>query len=240
MKAVLLAAGFGKRLRPLTDSVPKCLVPLAGRPLLDYWLESLTEAGIGRFLVNTHYLPDAVRAYVATSPYRSHVTLVHEPDLLGTAGTLLANREFVGRATALLAHADNVCLCDFRAFVEAHERRPASAVMTMMTFETPTPESCGIVELDAQGLVVGFHEKVANPPGRLANGAVYIIEPEVVDFIATLHRRVVDFSLDVIPHFVGRILAWQNRGVHHDIGTYEGLAAAEASVLRASQVTGRR
>ena len=100
--------------------------------------------------------------------------------------------------------------------------------MTMMTFRTDTPESCGIVELDGRGVVTGFFEKVARPPGNLANGAVYIFEPEVVETIASLARPVVDLSTEIIPRFIGRILCVETRGYHRDIGTPESLARAIA------------
>lgn len=228
MKAILLAAGFGTRLKPLTDTVPKCLVPIRGRPLLDIWLEKLTAAEIGPFLLNTHHLSDVVRRHVETSPLRTQITLVHEKRLLGTGGTLLANREFFCREHVMLAHADNLCLCDFKAFAQAHSQRPPGTLITMMTFRTETPESCGIVETDDQGVVLRFHEKVLNPPGNLANGAVYLIAPEAVDDIGTLPGPFIDFSTDVIPRFLHRINTWHNPGVHLDIGTLSSLQAAQS------------
>jgi mannose-1-phosphate guanylyltransferase len=228
MKALLLGAGLGTRLRPLTDTVPKCLVPIRGRALLDIWLQSLTDAGIGPFLVNTHHLSATVARHCAASPYADRITIVHEPVLLGTGGTVIANRGFFGREPIFVAHADNYCRCDLRAFAAAHDSRPPGAVMTMMTFRTDTPQTCGIVQLDRRGLVTGFFEKVADPPGNLANGAVYVFEPDVVDFMAALGSPIVDLSTEVIPHFVGRINTWENRGVHRDIGTAESLQAAQA------------
>ena len=228
MRALLLAAGLGTRLRPLTDTIPKCLIPIHGRPLLDYWLTLLGESGVERMLVNTHYLPDQVRAFVARSPWREKVTLVHEEELLGTGGTVLRNREFFESAAFLVAHADNLTRFDLGAFARRHAARPAGAAITMMTFEADEPSSCGIVEQDARGLVTAFHEKVADPPGRIANAAVYIFEPAVVDFIATLGRTVVDLSTEVIPRFLGRICTFHNAEYHRDIGTPESLRRAEA------------
>ena len=118
MKAILLAGGVGSRLRPITATIPKCLVPIHGQPLLDIWLEQLTAHGIGPFLVNTHYLPKQVEHFVEQSLYRDSVTLAHETQLLGTAGTEWANREWIGDEPFKLVHADNNCLCDFLAFVE--------------------------------------------------------------------------------------------------------------------------
>lgn len=227
MRALLLSAGLGTRLRPLTDRVPKCLVPIHGRPLLEYWLDLLLPAGIERVLVNTHYLPDKVRRFAAQSLWRARVDLVHEPLLLGTGGTVLANRAYFGSEPFLVAHADNLTRFDVKAFVASHASRPAGAQITMMTFDTDAPQSCGIVELDRRGLVVAFHEKVARPPGTRANAAVYIFEPTVVDFLASLEKSVVDISTEVLPKFMGRIATYHNSDYHRDIGTMASLAAAE-------------
>jgi len=86
------------------------------------------------------------------------------------------NREFFGKDAFLVAHADNFSVFDPAEMIQRHLKRPAETVMTMMTFETKTPRSCGIVDLDDRGVVIGFYEKVEDPPGTLANAAVYIIE----------------------------------------------------------------
>lgn len=227
MRALLLAAGLGTRLRPLTDTVPKCLAPIHGKPLLDYWLEHLFAADVERVLVNLHWLPDVVRAHVAASPYRDRIDLVHEEVLLGTGGTVLANRAWLEGRSFLLAHADNLTDFDVAGFQARHAARPAGCAMSMLAFRTDIPKTCGILGLGSDGVVESFHEKVENPPGNLANAAVYICEPEITDFIVSLGKPVVDFSTEVIPAFMGRILAVETDGYHRDIGSLESLAAAE-------------
>jgi mannose-1-phosphate guanylyltransferase len=217
MKAILLAAGFGTRLRPLTETIPKCLVPVHGKPLLQIWLERLTNAGIGPFLVNTHYLPGKVEQFVHSSPFANAITIFHESVLLGTAGTLIANADFFGGEDGMLIHADNYCLADIRAFVQAHHNRPHGCTMTMMTFRTDHPTSCGIVELNKQGVVIGFHEKVPNPPGNLANGAVYILSAELISQL----RTETDFSTEVLTQLTGKIYSYTTDATFVDIGTPE-------------------
>jgi len=219
MRALLLAAGLGTRLRPITDTTPKCLVPISGIPLLQIWLERLTEAGIGPFLINTHYLVEQVTAFVEESHFRKKIQLVHEKDLRGTAGTLIENLDFFQGEDALLIHADNYCLADFSAFQLAHINRPLGCVMTMMTFRTDDPSSCGIVELDGSGVVVGFHEKVENPPGNLANGAVYILSAELLKEIGTRLNYITDFSTEVLHRFRGHIFNYETSDVFVDVGT---------------------
>ena len=223
----MLAAGLGTRLRPLTNTTPKCLVPVLGKPLLAYWLDLLLAAGIERVLINTHHLAEVVEKFVGDSRWRERITLVHERQLLGTGGTVLRNRDFFGRQALMVIHADNLSRFDVRAFLARHEARPRRAAMTMMTFDTDAPQTCGIVVLGDKGLVKEMHEKAADPPGRRANAAVYIFEPEVVDFIASLGRPVVDVSTEVLPHFMGRIYTFHNDCYHRDIGSPESLKRAE-------------
>ncbi len=227
MRAVLLAAGLGVRLRPLTNTVPKCLVPIRGKPLLGYWLELLLGGGIERVLVNTHHLPETVRHFVAESPWRERITLVHEDRLLGTGGTVLKNRDFFQGRAFLVAHSDNLTRFDVQAFIRRHQQRPAGTLITMITFRTDTPQTCGIVEEDPRGVVTAFHEKVANPPGERANAAVYIFEPGVVEFLAGLGKEVIDLSTEVMLAFLGRICTFHNSDYHRDIGTPESLQQAE-------------
>lgn len=226
-RAVLLAAGLGTRLRPITDKIQKCLVPIKGKPLIEYWLENLTNANVGAFLINSHYFREQMEEYVANSKYKEKIKLVYEPELLLTGGTVLANADFVCNEPFLVAHADNLSFCDFDAFFRAHEQRPLGCEITMMIFETDTPKSCGIVELDASGVVVGFFEKVDNPPSNLANGAVYIFEPSVIEFMRSFNKKEVDISTEVLPHFIGKTYTFKNSVYHRDIGTIESFALAQ-------------
>lgn len=226
MRAILLAAGFGTRLRPLTDTIPKCLVPVKNRPLLEIWLEQLTEADIGPFLINTHYLAGQVDTFLESSIFKNKVVVAYEKELRGTAGTLLANIDFFEGKDGLLIHADNYSLADFKAFINAHEKRPAGCLMTMMTFKTDSPSECGIVELNKEGIVVGFHEKVEFPPSNLANGAVYIISPQMLNILMEDFLQVSDFSTEVLPHFIGKIFTYETHEVFMDIGTPESYAIA--------------
>ena len=227
MRALLLAAGLGTRLRPLTNSVPKCLVEVNSRPLLDYWVALLSKGGIVDILINVHYLPQAVISYVKNCQYPVNLTTVYEEKLLGTGGTLLKNRNFFRNESLMLVHADNLSAFDVCAFIRHHEERSREIEITMMTFVTTEPESCGIVELDDKGVVKAFHEKVKNPPGKLANGAVYILSPTVMEFLAGLEKEVIDFSTEVLPHFIGRINTFHNGIYHRDIGTVKSLLAAQ-------------
>ena len=110
----------------------------------------------------------------------------------------------------------------------------------MLGFRTDDPSSCGILQLDRQNTVVAFHEKVKNPPGNLANGAVYIFEPEVIADIARLGKAVVDLSTEIIPNYFGRILCVETNGYHRDIGNPESLRRAHAEFKPSRLMAGRQ
>ncbi|MBK8523007.1 MAG: nucleotidyltransferase family protein [Betaproteobacteria bacterium] len=220
MRALLLAAGIGSRLAPLTEALPKCLAPINGVPLLAYWLDALTACGIERFLINTHHLADAVADYVRRSPWADCVDLVHEAELRGTGGTLRANRGWWQDDGLVLVHADNLCHCDFAAFIAAHRQRPADILATMMTFDTPDPQSCGIVLTGPDHRLTAFHEKEADLPGCRASAAVFILAPEFAALLDTFDAcTAIDFSRDLIPQHLTRFQAWHNAQFHSDIGT---------------------
>jgi mannose-1-phosphate guanylyltransferase len=227
-RALLLSAGLGTRLRPLTDRIPKCLVAVKGKPLLGYWLDRVFEGGVERAIVNTHYLADQVRDYCRGSPWAARIDLVHEPEILGTAGTVRANVGALhGQGPVFLAHADNLSVFDMAAFSAAHAGRPSPTIGTMMTFVTDRPRECGIVELDRQGIVTAVHEKVERPPGNLANAAVFLLEESVLDWVAG-HPQATDFCRDVVPPLAGKWFTFFNATYHRDIGTENALARAEA------------
>jgi Nucleoside-diphosphate-sugar pyrophosphorylase involved in lipopolysaccharide biosynthesis/translation initiation factor 2B, gamma/epsilon subunits (eIF-2Bgamma/eIF-2Bepsilon) len=233
LRALLLAAGHGTRLRPITDHIPKCLVPIRGRPLLAFWLDTLfAEPRIERVLINTHYLAASVEEFVASSPWRDRIDLAHEPELLGSGGTILANRDYFAGRPFFVAHADNLTDADVGPLIDAHRAAAGEVLLTLLSFRTRTPQSCGILELDGRQRVIAFHEKVADPPGNLANGAVYIFAPEVIDRIAAIGRPWVDLSTEIIPALVPRIRAIEHTGFFIDIGTPEALTFACASFPR--------
>lgn len=195
---------------------------------MEYWIEALFEGGIERVLVNTHYLSDKVEAFVASSSRSSYIETVYEQKLLGTAGTILRNQDFFKKQSFLVAHADNLTLFDVCLFDHFHKMRNDKVEITMMTFDTDDPSSCGIVETDDAGIVQAFHEKKSNPPSNRANAAVYIFEPTVIDFLLSFNKETIDLSTEVLPHYLGRMQVFHNDRYHRDIGNIESLAKANA------------
>ena len=227
LKTIFLAAGLGQRLKPLTNVLPKCLMPINGIPLLEYWLAEMYKLEIRDILVNVHYRSSDVINFLSRPRFSNWVKYIKEDHLLGTAGTVRANIDFLEDSSCLLVHADNWCCCDLKQFIDFHiNSRPKNTLITMMTFESDDPRSCGIVETDNKGVVIAFHEKVENPPSNKANAAIYLIEPEVIRWIDK-RKLIFDFSTDVIPSFIGKIATWHNESVHRDIGTIDSLLKAQ-------------
>jgi mannose-1-phosphate guanylyltransferase len=216
MKAFLLAAGIGSRLRPITDVTPKCMLPVGERTLLDIWLDAFCRAGVDEVLINVHHLPEVVYRHLASRVGPPAVTTCFEAELLGSASTLAACRSWVrGEDMFLACNADNLTDFDLRTLIEAHCAH--SPVATLAVFRAPDPSAVGIVELGADGIIAGFTEKPARPVSDLANAGIYAFHPSVLDEIAG--GRPVDIGYDLLPKLVGRARTVLVEGYFRDIGT---------------------
>ena len=229
LRALLLAAGLGTRLRPLTLNTPKCLVDIGGKPLLENWLEILENINCEETLINTHYLASNVNEFLKNYQLKEMIIkTTYEPNLLGTLGTLMANRSWFRNKTGLLIHGDNFTNANLNKFLNEHYSRPENCLLTMLTFRTSTPESCGIVEVNEDGIMVDFHEKVKQPPSDIANGAVYLFDDSFLDWLDERDFKGNDFSNDVIPMLKGRIKTWFTKDHFIDIGTSQSLELARS------------
>lgn len=229
LKALLLCAGFGTRLRPLTNKRPKCLVEIGGQVLLGRWLRELERIGVQEVLINTHHLADQVNSFV--NKWKSNslkIYTIYEKNLLGTAGTLISNKKFFTDSTCLFLHADNFTKYDMNLLLKAHKNRSKECDLTMLTFKSSQPEDCGIVEVDNNAIVIGFYEKVKNPPTKIANGAIFVFENQFINKLTDLSPTPLDFSKDVIPKFIGKVQTCYTSSEFIDIGTPKNLELANS------------
>ena len=231
MKAFLLSAGIGTRLRPLTNETPKCLLPINGKPLLQIWLEHLPKHGIKEVLVNTHWHHEKVEAFL--EKWRSNhlrVVTFHEHELLGSAGTLLANRDWVadGRPFFIL-YGDNLTNVDLRRMYGFHLGH--GLPFTLGVFRAERPEACGIAEVDEDGVVVGFEEKPEHPKSDLAAAGIYVVDQRIFEFFPedVESIRPLDLGFHVIPRMVGRMKAYLIEEFLMDIGTMESYERAQGA-----------
>ncbi len=229
IRTLLLSAGYGTRLRPITDKIPKCLVEINGETILERWLKELSKINCEECIINTHYLANKVTQYVKNIDFQGmKIKLSHEPKILGTAGSLLENLNFFRGKIGILMHSDNVTDFELKNLLQAHKERARGTLMTMLTFETTNPTSAGIVEKDKNGIMINFHEKVQHPPSNCANGAIYIFEDEFINWIENNKKDFKDFSYDILPNLINRVQTYHTNKVYLDIGTPETLAFAQS------------
>ena len=224
MKAFLLAAGRGTRLRPLTDTTPKCLLPIRGIPMLQIWLEICRRFQISEVLINIHSHAKAVHNFLDRHPMRDKVCVVEEKELLGSAGTLSRNREWLANDELFwVFYADVLNNVDFTAMVDAHRmRRPAA---TIGVYRVPNPTECGILSLADDGTVTDFVEKPVRPRGNLAFSGLLLGTPMLLDAIPS--QRPSDLGFDVLPRLVGKMIGYPISEYLLDIGTKETYAMAQ-------------
>ena len=121
---------------------------------------------------------------------------------------------------------DNYTNDDLNDFLKSHYLRPENCIITMLTFDTENPSSCGIVQKDKEGRIIEFHEKSEKNKGNCANGALYAFEEDLIKILRNLSHEVKDFSLDVIPLFIGRMFSWHTSKLYMDIGNEFSLKKA--------------
>ncbi len=226
MKAFLLAGGLGSRLRPLTDSTPKCLLPVQGIPLLQIWFDIFRQYNIDEVLINVHSHGDAVRRFIDDHKDGLKVRLFEENTLLGSAGTVLANREWVNKERSFwIFYADVLTTTNLNQMLTFHNSR--GQIATIGVYEVPDPSRCGIVQVNEQGVVLDFVEKPKAPAGNLAFSGLMLATPALLNFIPD--NCPVDLGFHVLPQIVGRMAAYRIPDFVIDIGTLETYRIAQQS-----------
>jgi NDP-sugar pyrophosphorylase family protein len=202
MKALILAAGEGTRLRPLTLDRPKPMLPIGDAPLLQHLIRLLAHHGVRAIAINLHYRPDVVTSFFGDGAALG-VQLVysHEETMLGTAGAVRRLESFLDERFFVL-YGDVLTDLDLTALAAFHETRQAA--LTAALYRVPRPWDCGIVQMDAKGRITRFVEK---PPrdevfSDLANAGVYVMEPDLVSDIPS--GEFYDFGHDLFPRLIER------------------------------------
>ena len=225
MKAFLLAAGIGSRLGEITRHTPKCLLPIGGRPLLDYWLEALERARVTEVMINLHHHADQVRDFLYQRPSSLQIATFYEPELLGSAGTISAAWEFVKDEDCFfIAYADNFARVDLDKLLRFHQEK-GHPVLTLVAYRTHEPMHCGIVELDTDGRVLSFEEKPAQPKSSYANSGIHVASRELHDFLPT--KVPADLGFHVLPQLTGKMYGYVTDEYIQDIGSPAALARVQ-------------
>ena len=198
MKAMVMAAGLGTRLRPLTYEVPKPMVPVANRPVIELILRSLAKGGVTDVVCNLHWFPDTIKGRLGDgSDLGVKLTYSHEDELLGTAGGVLNVREFFGDEPFLVMAGDALTDLDFKALAEAHAAN--DGIATLAVKRVANTREYGVIVTGSDGRVQGFQEK-PDPAEALsdqANCMIYALSPEIFDHFPD--KKAPDFALDIFP-----------------------------------------
>jgi histidinol-phosphate phosphatase family protein len=233
--AILLATDPGTRLQHPTDEVPPGLVEVAGRPLLEHWIDRLAEAGIREARVVTHALADRVREFLAEVNARGAIALreSHEPTPLGTAGTVAANVDLADGVDAiLLVRAQSFADVDLGRMLAFH--RSHGDPVTVLLHREAGPGARGLVELDTRKRVVAFDPGAEVPAGGLADAGVYVAS-------ADAFRRIAEAGTFDLPGPVGAMRGWPWAWYHRNVHTIEDLerVRADAPAILADRRDGR-
>lgn len=222
MKAFLMAAGYGSRLKPLTDATPKCLIPIGDGVLIDYWNKLFELHNVDKVLINTHYLSNQVQKYLQNNP---RFICTYEESLLGSAGTLYQNKDFINSTEPFfICYADNLTNVNLSAMLQFHKDK--QALLTMKLFYASDPSSCGIVDLDINSKILHFEEKPKNPKSNLANGGIYVTDSRIFSYMNETHK---DFGKDLLPNLPD-IYGYKSDDYLLDVGTLENYYKAREDV----------
>src|ERR1700737_4521570 len=189
---MLLAAGLGTRLRPLTYEIAKPMVPVLDRPVMAHIVDLLDRHGFEEVIANLHHFPDSIRAY-----FGDRLAYRYEKELLGTAGGVRNCADFLGAEAFLIISGDALTDIDLTRFAERH--RAAGGIATLAVKQVPDTREYGVVLHDADGRIIGFQEKPAPEEALsdLGNCGIYIFEREIFDYFP--QRPFVDWAQDVFP-----------------------------------------
>src|SRR5215208_3518462 len=233
MKAMVLAAGKGTRLFPLTGEIPKPMTPVAGKPIIQHIFELLAEAGLEEIHVNVHYLADALLETYgsATNVKGTRIHMTREDKLMGTAGSVKRAAERF-EETFVVIMGDALTDVDVREVVSFHKKR--EALVTLALSRVADTSQFGVVELDCEQNVVGFQEKPdpSEAMSDLANTGIYVLEPEALGYIP--EGTFFDFAEDVFPRLLEageKIAGYEGDFYWSDIGNLEAYKEAQRDVL---------
>ena len=235
MKAMVLAAGLGTRLRPLTDRTPKPLLPVADRPILLWNLLLLKRHGITDVIINLHHLGEQiVQALGDGSRFGMRVAYSHEPTLLGTGGGIKQAAPFLKDGSFLVLNGDTLSACDLTNLIAAH--RTGGAPVTLALREDPEAARWGPVTVDAHSRILqingapplGDHPKPL--PLSCMFAGIHVLEPEVLNAIPPGPGSIIDVYLSLLRQN-HMLRGYRMSGYWSDVGTPERYAEAQQDAL---------
>ncbi len=230
MKALILAAGLGTRLQPITNTMPKCLVEINGKSMLEFWIDKLQLSQIDEIFINTHHFSELVQERVAKVSSSVALRLIHEEHLLGTAGTLRKVIDLGSLEEDLLVlHCDNYSSIDLSQLIQSHVNRDSRFIATMGVFKTSDIQNSGMVKVTSEGDILEFIEKPIHSNLEWANAAIYILSQEFQRMVESQFTNATSITEEIVPFTLSRIQAHKIEGFHIDMGTHAALERINCS-----------
>lgn len=232
MKALVLAGGFGTRLRPLSCTRPKMLFPVANQLLLDWTLKNLAEGGVDTVILAVNYMAEALVRYFGPTKYDLGIIYSREERPLGTGGPIKRAADMLKDSDPFLVlNGDVISDIDYKRLVDFHRRE--GGLGTIVLFQVPDPSRYGAVELDGDGRIIRFVEKPepGRAPSNLVNAGIYVLDHRVLDYIP--EGRPVSTENEVFPVLAkeGVLYGYEARGLWVDIGVPEDYLTANSLLL---------
>jgi NDP-sugar pyrophosphorylase family protein len=225
MKAMVLAAGLGERLRPLTETIPKTLLPIAGRPILAWNLLLLKRHGITEAIINLHHLGEQiVEALGDGRRYGMKLAYSHEPSLLGTSGGIKQAEPYLKDGPFLVLNGDTLSECDLTGLIAAH--REGGAQATLAVREDPEAAKWGSLTIDGRSRILRIK---GEPPGPFMFAGIHILDPAILDAIPPGSGSIIDVYIRLLGDS-RPLQAYRMSGYWSDIGTPERYAQAQRDV----------
>ena len=231
MKAMIMAAGVGSRLRPLTATIPKPMVPIVNRPVMEYCVNLLKNHGIVDMIANTHYLPECITGYFADGQSLGvNLRYSYEKELLGTAGGVKNNKWFLDR-TFIIVSGDALTNINISEMLAFHKQKNALATLAVKAVFDVT--QYGVVVRDENDKIIAFQEKPKKEEAlsKLVNTGIYIFEPEIFDYIPD---GFYDFGKELFPKLAAMneaIYGYETRDYWCDVGNIDVYKTANWDVI---------
>lgn len=223
MKAIILAAGLGTRMQKAYPGIPKVMLPIGGKPLLEQTINHLKKFGFDEVFVNLHYFPDVIKNYFADGKkFGVKIIYSYEPKILGTAGALINFKKYLDKTFAVI-YGDVFTTLNFKKFLEFHKEKKSQT--TLLVHETDHPEDSDLVAIDKQGRILKFylkpHKKLPTDT-NLSSAAIYLLEPAILKFLPK--KIPADFLEDFFPFLLRKkfkLFGYLSHEYTKDIGTPE-------------------
>jgi len=236
MKAMILAAGKGTRLKPLTNKIPKPMLPINGKPLILYHIDLFKKHGFKEIIINLHHLPGKIREFLGDGEkFGVKITYSFEPTILGTAGAVKKVEAYFESKPCLIFYGDSLTNVNLTELVKYHQKKDGKITVGLYQWDLKEVHLKSIVVLGENNRILKFIEKPKKEEAitNVGGAGIYVLEPEILSFIPK--DTFYDFGKDLFPNLVAQdipMFGYEIKGCLLDIGTPQAYQKAQEDVPR--------